>query len=139
MEGTIRGLLFASIDRDISAQEMAGIALGYGPYRTNMITAKLSWSANVRMISRCSGIGGGVRTRFLQIEIYWNRSQIWSHICKVMRAHHDPQVPFYEKIAEWSVAMNAVEFARHFAFVQQDCGEGQDEITCWKILRREAP
>ena len=140
---SVRTVLFKSVSRDMSHQELSGFALGYGPYRTNMEKVLLSWSSNVRAVTsaKSNGKTTGVHTRFTDMEVYWNRAGIMQNQLEALingpasveeAAEHESKMVFASD-------MNAAQFQRHFGTVRLDRSEGQDEIESWRIHPRPKP
>jgi len=144
VESSVRTLLFQSISRDTCAQEINGIALGYGPYRTNIIQVNLRWIGDVRVVQHSKGPNGkpgGARSRFNDMEVYWNRTVIMQAQVVAMAAQQQSPADLclYAKCIGYSNEMSAAEFQRHFSTFPLDCGEASNETDCWRIHRRDYP
>jgi len=140
VRSTVRSLLFSTIDRDICAQEMNAIAQGFGPFRTNITQVRLRWAANERVVKACnSKVKRGVRTRFNDMEVYWNRDYIMRHQLDTYRekGFSEEKIELFERCIGWSLDMSAAEFYRHFSVTALDCGPDDNEEDCWRIEHRE--
>ena len=142
---SVRSVLFKSVTRDMSFQELSGIALGHGPYRTNIEKATLTWSSNVRAVtgarSKQKGKDGGVHARFIDIEVYWHRLEIMRLQLEALQKGpaSAAEVEAFQDKLDCASEMNAAQFQRHFGVVRLDRAQGQDEVECWRIHHRLKP